>query len=132
VFVQIALTFGLLFWMGAARFEAVRRGEVKLSAIALGERAWPSRVTQISNSYHNQLELPVLFYAVVAFALIADQVSPTMVALAWLFVLARAVHVYIYTGSNVVPRRFQAYVAGALVLLLMWALLAVGVLWQGF
>ena len=43
VFVQVALTFALLFWMASARTRAVRRGETKIRDIALGQPAWPAR-----------------------------------------------------------------------------------------
>ena len=71
LFVQVALTFALHYWMGFARVSSLRRGEVKTGDIALREPNWPVRVTQIANAFHNQLELPVLFYVLVALALIA-------------------------------------------------------------
>ena len=62
VFVQVALTFALLIWTGRVRFAAVRAGEVQVGNIALGQRAWPTRVQQVSNAFQNEFELPVLFY----------------------------------------------------------------------
>ena len=56
VFAQVALTFALLFWMGHVRFAAVRAGEVKVKDVALGQRAWPDRVQQVANAFHNQFE----------------------------------------------------------------------------
>ena len=38
LFVQVALTFVLLFWMGRSRVALLRSGEVKVRDIALGER----------------------------------------------------------------------------------------------
>ena len=66
VFVQVALTFALLFWMGRSRIGLIKAGEVKVKDVALGERNWPTRTQQIANAYHNQFEMPVLFYALVA------------------------------------------------------------------
>jgi hypothetical protein len=43
VFIQVALTFGLLYWLGPARVGAVKRGEVKVRDIALGQKVWPDR-----------------------------------------------------------------------------------------
>ena len=65
VFIQVALTFALLFRLGPARVAAVRRGEVKLKDIALGQNAWPDHITQLSRSFQNQFELPVLLYVLV-------------------------------------------------------------------
>lgn len=131
VFVQIGLTFFLQFWMGIARVNAVRRGEVRVSDIALGQRAWPARTTQISNAYHNQLELPLLFYAVVAFALITQRVDLALVVMAWLFVALRLWHALIHTTHNRVSTRFYVFLAGAFVLLAMWAYFAVEILTGG-
>lgn len=131
VFVQVALTFVLLFWMGRSRFAVLRSREVKVGEIALGERAWPPRVMQISNAYHNQFELPVLFYAAVAFALITRQAGYVFVILSWLFVLTRVVHAFIHTTSNTLVWRFRVFLVGALILMALWILLAVQVLLPG-
>jgi hypothetical protein len=131
VFVQVALTFVLLFWMGRSRLAALSSGEVKVRDIALGERNWPPRITQIANTYHNQFELPVLFYAVTAFALITRQAGSVFVVLAWLYVLTRLVHTYVYTTSNAIVWRFRIFLVGAALLAAMWILLAVQIYLPG-
>lgn len=128
VFVQVALTFGLLFWMASARTSSVSRGETKIRDIALGQSAWPTRPTQISNCYSSQFELPLLFYVVVVLALITRTADVIFVVLEWLFVVLRLAHAYIHTTSNHVPTRFRAFAAGMLVLLLMWAYFAFKIL----
>ena len=127
LFVLVALTFGLMMWMGAARFAAVRRGEVRVRDIALGQLNWPPRVQQISNCYHNQLQLPVLFYVLTILALFLRKADLLFVVMAWIFVLLRIVHAAIHVTSNRVIHRFQAFAAGAVVLLLMWIIFAVRV-----
>ncbi|MGX7708701.1 MAPEG family protein [Methylobacterium sp. Gmos1] len=124
VFVQVLLTFGLLLWTGRVRFAAARAGQVRLKDISLGERSWPAPVQQVSNAFGNQFELPVLFYVVTGLALATAQADALFVGLAWLFVLTRLVHAGIYATSNVVIRRFQAFLAGAIVLMAMWLVLA--------
>jgi hypothetical protein len=125
LFVQVALTFGLMFWMASHRVSALRGGEVKFKDIALREPAWPSRATQIANAFHNQLELPVLFYVLIALILITRTESVTFLVLAWAYVAARLVHAYIHTGGNDVRQRFYAMLAGTLILLAMWVIFAV-------
>ncbi len=129
VFVQVALTFGLLFAMGRSRVAAVRRGEVKVRDVALGQRNWPERETQLSNAFDNQFQLPVLFYVLVVLALIARKADLLFVVLSWAFVVLRLAHAAIHITSNVVRRRFYVYLAGALVLLVMWLIVAVRILW---
>lgn len=124
VFVQVAMTFALLFWMGPARVGALQRGEVKLKDIALGQKAWPDRVTQISNTHDNQYQLPVLFYVAVLLALVTRKTDFVLVAGAWIFVVSRIAHALVYVTSNDVPLRFRAYVVGVFALAGMWIWLA--------
>src|SRR6266550_7109881 len=125
LFVQVALTFGLLFWMAYARTSSVSRGETKMRDIALGQSAWPAKATQISNCYDSQFQIPVLFYVLVILAWITRQADLLFVVMAWIFVLSRLAHAYIHTTSNHVPTRFRAFAFGMLVLLLMWIIFAV-------
>ncbi|MGE0022242.1 MAG: MAPEG family protein [Hyphomicrobium sp.] len=128
VFVQVLLTFALQIWMRRERLGAIKRGEVRFSDIALRQQKWPARATQISNAFHHQLEVPILFYAVVAFLMITSQVDLLFVVLAWLFVAARLFHAYIHTGINKQPYRFYAYAGGSLVLMVMWVAFAIRIL----
>ena len=128
LFVQVALTLFLLFWTGRARVAAVRRGDVHPRDIALRESNWPKQETQIANAYHNQLELPVLFYVLTILAIITRQADFLFVVLAWLFVVLRLVHAYIHLTSNHVGRRFAVFAASVLVLLVMWVIFAVRIL----
>jgi hypothetical protein len=128
VFVLVGITFWLLFWTGYARVGAIKRGEARMKEVALGQPNWPPRVTQIANAYHNQLQLPLLFYVLVALALFTRKADLLFVVMSWLFVLARIVHVAIHVTSNYVPNRFYAFAAGAVILLLMWIIFAVRLL----
>jgi hypothetical protein len=125
VLVQVGLTLILLFWMGRTRVGHLRKGEVKVKDIALGERNWPSRVTQIQNAYHNQFELPVLFYVLVALALVTRKADLLFVVMSWMFVVSRLVHAAIHTTSNKLSLRFMAFVVGVLILAAMWIIFAV-------
>ena len=124
VFVQVALTFLLLMWMGRSRIASLRAGDVKVRDVALGERNWPTRIQQIANSYHNQFELPVLFYAIVALALITRKADLLFVVLSWVFVGSRLVHAVIHTTSNRVSQRFAVFLVGVIVLMAMWIMFA--------
>ncbi|WP_417468327.1 MAPEG family protein [Maricaulis sp.] len=125
VFVQVALTFALVFTMGAMRYGAIASGKVKPGDIALGQPGWPVRIQQVSNAYENQLASPVLFYAVTAFALITGATSVLLVILAWAYVGLRLLHALIHVTSNNLRSRFMAFASGLLVLLGYWVVLAV-------
>ncbi len=128
VFVQVALTFAMMSWMALSRIDAFKRKEAKMADVALGQLNWPPRVQQISNNYHSQLQLPVLFYVLTVLAIITRHADILFVVMAWLFVLSRLVHTYIHTGSNFVRHRFNAFALGAVILLAMWLIFAVRIL----
>ncbi|MET0746499.1 MAG: MAPEG family protein [Microvirga sp.] len=128
VFVQVALIFALLLWMGGSRIALIRTGEVAAKDIALGERNWPNRVQQLGNAFHNQFELPLLFFVLVAFAMITRKADLLFVVLSWVFVASRLVHALIHTTSNRIEIRFMAYMVGVVVLFVMWVVFALRIL----
>ena len=128
LFVQVALTFALLFWMAYARVSAIKRKETKLADIALGQPNWPVKAQQISNCFANQFQIPVLFYVLVGLAILTKSADLLFVVLSWAFVLTRLLHATIHTGSNFVRHRFNAFALGVVILLAMWLIFAVRIL----
>lgn len=130
VLLQVLMTLGLLFALGRSRVAAVKRGEVAIRDIALrgGEDRWPVPIRQIGASYQTQFELPTLFFACVALAVVANATTTVFIALEWAFVLSRAAHSYIHVTSNHVPTRFNAFLVGVCVLAALWGALALHVL----
>ncbi len=122
MFAQVGLTFALLFWMSVLRLRALRLGGVQPQDVALREPNWPPRVLQVGNAFHNQLELPVLFYTVVLLALVTETLDTVLLVLSWMFVLSRLVHAYIHVTSNRLDRRTAVFLVGAIALLLMWVI----------
>jgi hypothetical protein len=120
LFVEVTLTFVLLVWMAYLRTSAINKGVVRVGDIALREPGWPSRATQIANAFHNQLELPVLFYVLTILAWITRHADYLFVVMAWIFVLSRLGHAFIHTTSNDVRVRGAVFGVGAIVLALMW------------
>lgn len=125
VFVQILMTFVLLLWMGRERYACVGRGEVSVADAAVGRAEWPARVRQIASSFHNQLELPPLYFALNAFVMIAQVADGIFLALSWLFVASRIAHAFVHVTSNEVRLRGPAYITGVFILIGMWGLFAV-------
>lgn len=124
VFLQVLLTFAVLFAMGAARRRSMLEHNKSPQDMSLAtDQDWTNQARKCANCYKNQFELPVLFYAVCTFALITRYVDPVMFALASLFVLTRIAHAWIHIGSNIVIWRGSYFLAGFLVLVAMWLLL---------
>jgi hypothetical protein len=128
LFVQVALIFGLMFWMGSLRLSALKRRETSIASTALDEPNWPKRPTQVANALKNQFEFPVLYFALVPLVIIFQKADLLFVVLSWVFVLARLAHAYVHTTSNHVPTRFRVFLIGAVVLLVMWIIFALQVL----
>lgn len=130
VLVQVLLTFAILIAMGPARARSLRETGKSLDdrEVRIGKVSWSEQATKVARNYENQFELPVLFYAVVAFALITSAVDVVQVALAWIFVLTRAIHAAIHVGPNVIQWRGLAFLVGAAALIAMWVKLAIHIL----
>lgn len=130
VLAQVVLTLGVLVAMGPARSQSMRdRGQnLTDEDVRIGQNTWSAQAVKVANNYANQFELPVLFYAVVAFALITSGVDILMFGLAWIFVLSRIAHAAIHIGPNVVKWRGVAFLVGFVALVLMWLELAIHIL----
>ena len=88
--------------------------------LAMGRVAWPDDAAKRAANYRNQFELPVLFYAVVAFALITKGADILMIVLAWLFVLTRIVHAAIQSAPTRCAGARQPSRWGLLIVAIMW------------
>lgn len=119
VIIQIALTFWLYIYLAIAKSKASNLGLVNEVRRGLYDDAWPENVLQINNCIKNQFEIPVLFYVLVIVAWASGNAVTAMHVLAWFFVASRIIHAIIHTGSNVVPLRRKAFMAGSLSLILM-------------
>jgi hypothetical protein len=130
VLVQAGLTFLLLFWMAKERVGAIRAGTVIRNETGM-RPTWVGRAGTISNAFHNQLEMPILFYVAVILAILTGSADYPMTALAWVYVILRIIHAAIHTTYNNIPHRFLAYLLSNLVLLAMWVKLAIHVFTAG-
>jgi hypothetical protein len=128
LFVEVALTFVLLFWTGYRRANLLKAGAVKPQDVALREPNWPPQVAQIGNAYQNQFEVPVLFYVLTILAWITRHADLLFVVMAWIFVGLRLVHAYIHITDNDVNQRGPVFGVGALVLMAMWVIFMIRIL----
>lgn len=130
--VQALLTLAVLILLGPTRARSMRETKQQLTDddVRIGRNQWTEQALKVSNNFKNQFELPVLFFAIVAFAMALKQADSLMTGLAWIFAVSRVVHAVIHVGPNVVMWRGVAYILGAVVLLAMWLLLGWRV-WAG-
>ena len=128
VFVQVALIFFVLFRMGFARWTAVRDGQVEVRGESPRNYGWPRKAQAAADNFQNQFELPTLFFALVPLAILTHKADLLFVLLAWVFVVLRWLHALEHMRPNRLKLLFPIYAAGALVLLVMWAVFAARIL----
>src|ERR1700722_6423758 len=127
LFVEVILSFVLLFWLGPLRARDVRSG-VRLEDVALREPKWSPGTLQVAYAFSNQFELPVLFYVLTILAYVTHLAGVVFVVLAWVFVIFRILHGYVHVTSNIVRLRGSMYAIAAIALILNWAIYIVEVL----
>jgi hypothetical protein len=128
VFVQVALIFVLMFYTFGVRTAALRRRDVRIADIVLGQQNWPPRATQVGNAYNNQFQLPLLFFVLVILAYMLKKADLLFVLMSWIFVISRILHAFIHVTTNRLQTRFMIFAVGAIVLLIMWIIFALRVL----
>ncbi len=89
-------------------------------------RVSPPQVSTPSDNLKNLLELPTVFYAIVLYVYVTQQVDETHVWAAWGFFLFRLLHSIVHCTFNFIPLRFVLYVvsAGALWFMVLRAAMA--------
>jgi hypothetical protein len=128
LFVEVLLTFGLMFGMMYWRTSSLQRGETRLEDIALREPNWPKRAQQFAYAFSNQFELPVLFYVLTILSIITRHADFVFVVLAWIFVISRILQAFVHVTGNNVRWRGGFYFVSALVLVVMWLIFMVRIL----
>lgn len=127
MFAMILLTCVVAGYLLRLRIAALKAGEIRLSVFRLNNTSdMPAPLQQASRNYSNLFEVPMLFYVGCALAVALHLETQTMVALAWLYVVFRAMHSWIHLNGNNVLRRMQTFMASNVCMLLIWILL----LWQ--
>jgi hypothetical protein len=123
---QVALTFGVWFYMYFTRIGEIQRKRISTEELADGVQA-RSLLTQSAGpaeNFRNLFEMPVLFYLAVVLSLMLLIQDQLLITLAWIFVFTRVVHSFIHCTYNRVMHRFTVYVASCAILFLIWLRLA--------
>lgn len=126
---MVALTVAVWLRMYFARIGEMKRERVHPQSVATSaQMAARLHDTRAADNFRNLFELPVLFYLALVVAALTGQVTTPVLVLAWLFVALRIAHSAIHCTYNKVMHRFQVYLAGGIVLWVVWGVLAVDLL----
>jgi hypothetical protein len=128
LFVEVILTFLLLFWLAPLRARDFNAGIATPNNVALREPNWSPQTLQVGYAYSNQFELPVLFYVLTILEYVTHNAGVLFVALAWIFVVCRYLQAFVHVTSNNIRVRGAFFAIAAIVLAIMWAIYIVEVL----
>jgi hypothetical protein len=67
----------------------------------------------------------VLFYALIPLVVITRTYDVLFVTLAWIWVATRVAHALVHCTSNVLSLRFPIFLAGVILLVIMWIMFAI-------
>lgn len=128
-FAMVALTVVVWLRMYFARIAQMKRERIHPQAVATSAQSAAMLTdSRAADNFRNLFELPVLFYLALVVAALTGQTGAFVLILAWLFVALRVLHSVIQCSYNKVMHRFRAYLAGSIVLWVLWGVLAVGLL----
>jgi hypothetical protein len=126
MFAMVLIMVLVAGYLLAARVQAVRKRQVSIGYFRLQSGAGepPAHLTAAARHYSNLFEVPLLFLITCLVAIQMGLQGPTMIALAWVFVITRVIHALIHLSYNNVLHRLFAFFAGVICVLLMWLLMA--------
>jgi hypothetical protein len=116
-FATMLLTLLVWVYMYVRRIEFITKNGISPRDLAVPgklARLSPAAVSNPSDNLKNLFEVPVLFYALVLYLFVTDQVDTTYVTAAWVFVVFRALHSVVHCTFNLVMLRFYLYLIAAL------------------
>lgn len=118
----VLFTLGLGIALALLRRRAVVRGEINPGYFLYNRGGKPPEyLLKTDHHFHNLLETPPLFYFATLTLMVLEQGDMGYLVLAWLYLGARLAHAWIHLGSNdLLPRR-NAFLAGSMILILIWA-----------
>lgn len=124
---HVVLVYIVYLVMFRRRIDAVRSGAARVSQFR-ARNADPESSASSSANLMNQFELPVLFHVVCLALFVTAGVSWLALVLAWLFIVTRYVHAWVHLTTNRIRHRNPAFVAGAILVALLWIYFALHLL----
>jgi len=111
-FATMLLTLVVWLYMYVRRIRFLTSSKITPEEMAVPgalARVSPPEVSNPSDNLKNLFEIPVLFYALVLYLFVTQQVDATYVTAAWVFVVFRVLHSAIHCTINIVLVRFYLY-----------------------
>jgi hypothetical protein len=111
-FATILLTLIVWVYMYIRRIRFITSSQISPKDLAVPgalARLSPPSVSNPSDNLQNLFEIPIIFYALVLYLFVTQQVDAVYVNMAWIFVLFRILHSAVHCTFNLVMLRFYLY-----------------------
>lgn len=115
-FSMLLLTLVVWVYMYARRIPFIQRNKLSPDQLTPAElaRISPPAVSNPSDNLKNLFEIPTIFYALVLYLHVTNQVDTAYLAAAWIFVAFRIFHSAVHCTVNIVIVRFSLYCVSTL------------------
>ncbi|QIR36101.1 hypothetical protein HCG51_04530 [Tolypothrix sp. PCC 7910] len=116
-FASMILTLLVWAYMYIRRINFITSRKLKPQELTISNtlaQISPPSVSNPSDNLKNLFEIPVLFYALVLYLFITQQVDTVYVLAAWIFVVFRVLHSIVHCTFNLVILRFYLYLFATL------------------
>lgn len=120
-FAMLFLTLLVWIYMYIRRIRFIRANNFSAEELSplVFARLSPPEVANPSDNLKNLFEIPVLFYALVFYLFVTNQVDAIYVNAAWVFVIFRVLHSAVHCTFNLIMLRFYLYLISTLALWFM-------------
>ncbi|UBF25635.1 MAPEG family protein [Kovacikia minuta CCNUW1] len=110
-FASMFLTLVVWIYMYIRRIRFLITRKIRPQELTPSElmRISPPNVSNPSDNLKNLFEIPVLFYALVLYLFVTNQVDSIYISAAWIFFVFRALHSLVHCTVNIILLRFYLY-----------------------
>lgn len=124
MFALVVFTLLMVCFLGAARFVAVKKKQVRASYFKVYEgSAPPEFLVRVGRNYTNLLEMTLLFYVACVASIALNATTEAMLVCAWGYVITRVVHSAYHIFVNVPIVRLMIFSVSCIFLLAQWIML---------
>jgi hypothetical protein len=110
-FTMIFLTLAVWIYMYARRIPFIQKSNLSPQQLTLMEfaRISPPAVANPSDNLKNLFEIPTIFYGLVLYLYVTNQVDMVYLVASWVFVTFRVFHSAVHCTINIIVLRFWLY-----------------------
>jgi hypothetical protein len=116
-FAMVFLTLFVWIYLYIRRIRFITKNKIRSQDLTVSgalAKISPPFVSNPSDNFKNLFEIPVIFYALVLYLFVTQQVDTVYVSAAWIFVVFRSFHSIVHCTFNLIMLRFYLYLFSTL------------------